>query len=85
MPDTRQAIRAAKGRLRATNLPGTERFSRLSNVGAALLHIAMRNMGTENPELSGASYELLSAVVGSFDLDASPILTTKGEFVIHLV
>ena len=39
----------------------------------------MRNMGTENPELSGASYELLSAVVGSFDLDASPILTTKGE------
>ena len=45
----------------------------------------MRNMGTENPELSGASYELLSAVVGSFDLDASPILTTKGEFVIHLI
>lgn len=76
-----KAIRAAKGRLRATNLPGTERFSRLSNVGAALLHIAMRNMGTENPELSGASYELLSAVVGSFDLDASPILTTKGLWI----
>ncbi|KAH9030143.1 hypothetical protein EDB85DRAFT_1456161 [Lactarius pseudohatsudake] len=76
-----KAIRAAKGRLRATQLPGTERFSRLSNVGAALLHIAMRNMGTENAELSGASYELLSAVVGSFDLDASPILTTKGLWI----
>jgi hypothetical protein len=61
-----------------------ERFSRLSNVSAALLHIAMRNMGTENPELSGASYELLTAIVGSFDLDASPILTTKGECVTQL-
>jgi hypothetical protein len=79
-----QAIRAAKGRLRATHLPGMERFSRLSNVSAALLHIAMRNMGTENPELSGASYELLAAVVGSFDLDASPILTTKGESMVQL-
>ena len=58
-----------------------ERFSRLSNVSAALLHIAMRNMGTENPELSGASYELLAAVVGSFDLDASPIMTTKGLWI----
>jgi hypothetical protein len=45
----------------------------------------MRNMGTENPELSGASYELLAAVVGSFDLDASPIMTTKGEFMIPFV
>ncbi len=62
-----------------------ERFSRLSNVSAALLHIAMRNMGTENPELSGASYELLSAVVGSFDLDASPIMTTKGASMIRFV
>jgi hypothetical protein len=62
-----------------------ERFSRLSNVSAALLHIAMRNMGTENPELSGASYELLAAVVGSFDLDASPIMTTKGRFMIPFV
>ena len=44
----------------------------------------MRNMGTENPELSGASYELLTAIVGSFDLDASPILTTKGECVTQL-
>jgi hypothetical protein len=58
-----------------------ERFSRLSNVSAALLHISMRNMGTESPELSGASYELLTAVVGSFDLDTSPIMTTKGGFV----
>jgi hypothetical protein len=62
-----------------------ERFARLSNVSAALLHIAMRNMGTENPELSGASYELLAAVVGSFDLDASPIMTTKGGFMIPFV
>ena len=77
-----QAIRAAKGRLRATHPQGMERFSRLSNVSAALLHIAMRNMGTESSELSGASYELLAAVVGSFDLDASPIMTTKGGFII---
>ena len=76
-----QAIRAAKGRLRATHPQGMERFSRLSNVSAALLHIAMRNMGTESCELSGASYELLAAVVGSFDLDASPIMTTKGGFI----
>lgn len=62
-----------------------ERFSRLSNVSAALLHIAMRNMGTENAELSGASYELLAAVVGSFDLDASPIVTTKGGVVMPFV
>lgn len=80
-----QAIRAAKGRLRATHPPGMERFSRLSNVSAALLHIAMRNMGTESPELSGASYELLSAVVGSFDLDTSPIMTTRGRFVMLFV
>ncbi|KAF8506037.1 hypothetical protein F5888DRAFT_1937943 [Russula emetica] len=76
-----KAVRAAKGRLRATHPLGMERFSRLSNVSAALLHIAMRNMGTENPELSGASYELLAAVVGSFDLDASPIMTTKGLWI----
>ncbi|KAH9981838.1 hypothetical protein BJV74DRAFT_778311 [Russula compacta] len=76
-----KAIRAAKGRLRATHPPGMERFSRLSNVSAALLHIAMRNMGTENAELSGASYELLAAVVGSFDVDASPIVTTKGLWI----
>ena len=62
-----------------------ERFSRLSNVSAALLHIAMRNMGTESSELSGASYELLAAVVGSFDMDASPIMTTKGRFIMPLV
>lgn len=80
-----QAVRAAKGRLRATHPPGMERFSRLSNVSAALLHIAMRNMGTESPELSGASYELLAAVVGSFDLDASPIMTTKGELMVSFV
>ncbi|KAI0291754.1 hypothetical protein BC826DRAFT_969907 [Russula brevipes] len=76
-----KAIRAAKGRLRASHPPGMERFSRLSNVSAALLHIAMRNMGTESPELSGASYELLTAVVGSFDLDSSPIMTTKGLWI----
>jgi hypothetical protein len=45
----------------------------------------MRNMGTESPELSGASYELLAAVVGSFDLDASPIMTTKGELMVSFV
>ncbi|KAI0065862.1 hypothetical protein BV25DRAFT_1988944 [Artomyces pyxidatus] len=76
-----KAIRAAKGRMRSITLPGTERFSRLSNVSAALLHIAMLNMGLENDELSGASYELLSAVVGSFNLDANPILTAKGIWV----
>ncbi|KAI0040644.1 hypothetical protein FA95DRAFT_1647858 [Auriscalpium vulgare] len=75
------AIRAAKGHMRSIAISGTERFSRLSNVSAALLHISMLNMGLDNDELSGASYELLSAIVGSFNIDGNPILTVKGLWV----
>ncbi|KAA1466679.1 hypothetical protein DENSPDRAFT_831556 [Dentipellis sp. KUC8613] len=73
-----KAIRAAKGRMKNITLPGTERFSRLSNVSAALLHIAMLNMGIDNDELRGASYELLSSVVASLSPDANPIPTVRG-------
>ncbi|TFY83118.1 hypothetical protein EWM64_g893 [Hericium alpestre] len=73
-----KAIRAAKGRMKVIPLPGTERFSRLSNVSAALLHIAMLNLGLGEDELGGASYELLSSVVASLNVDANPILTIRG-------
>jgi hypothetical protein len=73
-----QSIRAAKGRMRSTALPGTERFSRLSNVSAALLHVALLNLGAESNELRSSAYELLSSVIASFDLEANPTLSSKG-------
>ena len=64
--------------MRSSSLPGTERFSRLSNVSAALLHISLLNLGADSSELRGASYELLASVISSFDLDTNPMLSTKG-------
>ncbi|VDB87041.1 unnamed protein product [Peniophora sp. CBMAI 1063] len=75
-----KSIRTAKGRMRSTSLPGTERFSRLRNVSAALLHISFLNLGADSSELRGASYELLASVISSFDLDTNPMLSTKGLF-----
>ena len=65
--------------MRNISLPGTERFSRLSNVSAALLHISMLNLGYNNEELRAASYELLTSVIASFNLDNIPMLSVKGE------
>ena len=75
-----QSVRAAKGRMRTSAFPGTERFSRLSNVSAALLHIGMMNMGVDDDELRGASYELLSSVLASFNLDSNPLITLRGSY-----
>ncbi|THH13571.1 hypothetical protein EW146_g6666 [Bondarzewia mesenterica] len=76
-----RCIRAAKGRIRISNYPGTERFSRLSNVSAALLHIGMMNMGVEDDELRGASYELLASVMTSFDLSSVPLVSCRGLWI----
>lgn len=69
--------------MRPLQLPGQERFSRLPNVTATLLHISFMNMSVEEEELRGASFELLVSVLNSFNLDHTPVLSLKGQLCIH--
>ena len=75
-----QSIRAAKTQMKPMTFQGSDRSSISSNISASLLNIAFLNMGVDEDELRGASYELLASVVDSFNLDHNPVLTLKGKY-----
>lgn len=62
-----------------------DRFSRLSNVSAALLNIAMFNTYQENADLRSAAYSLLSAVCASLSYDAESFLPSSGASFIRFL
>lgn len=64
--------------MKQVQIPGSERFSKLSNVVATLLHIGMVNIGSDNEELRVASYELLCSVCTYLDFEGKPVVPTKG-------
>ncbi|KAJ6560168.1 hypothetical protein B0H19DRAFT_1376000 [Mycena capillaripes] len=76
-----KAIRSAKGRLKDTPIPLTERFSRFSNIPATLLHVGMLSVDLNDEELRAAGYELLGAVCSYLNFDKSPIVAAKSGFV----
>ena len=55
-----------------------DRFSRLSNVSAALLNIAMFNTYQDNADLRGAAYNLLAAVCNSLNFGTETFLPSTG-------
>ncbi|KAH8096624.1 hypothetical protein BXZ70DRAFT_945419 [Cristinia sonorae] len=75
-----KAIRAAKGSVRNVRMPVTERFSKLQNVVATLLHIGMLNIGSADEELRTAAYELLVATCGYLDFEHRPVVPTRAVF-----
>lgn len=74
-----QTIRAAKGNMLAVQLPGTERFSRFSNVVATLLHVGMLGIASVEEEPRMAANELLAAVCTYLDFEGKPIVPSKSE------
>ncbi len=60
-----------------------DRFSRLSNVSAALLNIAMFNTYQENADLRSAAYSLLSAVCSSLSYDVESFMPSSGMYRSH--
>ncbi|EKM59988.1 uncharacterized protein PHACADRAFT_115378 [Phanerochaete carnosa HHB-10118-sp] len=76
-----KTIRVTKGSMKQVPIPGSERFSKLSNVVATLLHIGMVNIGSDNEELRVASYELLCSVCTYLDFEGKPVVPTKAIFV----
>ena len=57
----------------------SDRYSRLSNVHAALLDIAMLNTFSDLPDLRGAAYDLIRAVCSSMNFDTESWLPSSGE------
>lgn len=70
--------------MRNVQISGFERFSKLSNVIATLLHIGMVNIGDNNEELRVASYELLCAICIFLDFEGKPVVPTKSESLLPL-
>ncbi|TFK46902.1 hypothetical protein OE88DRAFT_1666689 [Heliocybe sulcata] len=75
-----KAIRNAKGQMRNVPIPGSERFSRLSNVSATLLHMGFYLVGCEDEELRYAACELLAALCSYLDYEGSPVVPSKAGF-----
>lgn len=75
-----KSIRNAKGQMRNVPLPGSERFSRLSNVSATLLHMGFFLVGYEDEELRYAACELLAALCSYLDYEGSPVVPSKAGF-----
>ncbi|KAJ3551785.1 hypothetical protein NM688_g4509 [Phlebia brevispora] len=76
-----KAVRNAKASMKNVQIPGFERFSKISNVIATLLHIGMVNIGDNNEELRIASYELLCSICTCLDFEGKPVVPTKTIFV----
>ncbi|KAF8645481.1 hypothetical protein AX16_007766 [Volvariella volvacea WC 439] len=76
-----KTIRSAKGKLKETHLPLTERFSRFSNVPATLLHVGLLSVDPIDEELRGAAYDLLGGVCTYLNYDKSPIVACKAGFI----
>ncbi|KAL0070247.1 Ras GTPase activating protein ira2 [Marasmius tenuissimus] len=76
-----KTIRSAKGRLKDSLAPMSERFMRFSNVPATLLHIGMLSVDPQDEELRCAAYDLLGAVCTYLNFDKSPIVAAKAGFI----
>ncbi|KAL0576959.1 Ras GTPase activating protein ira2 [Marasmius crinis-equi] len=74
-----KTIRSAKGRLKDSLAPMSERFMRFSNVPATLLHIGMLSVDPQDEELRCAGYDLLGAVCTYLNFDKSPVIAAKGD------
>ncbi|KAI5118442.1 hypothetical protein M0805_000576 [Coniferiporia weirii] len=74
-------IRSAKSRMSISRAVFFDRFSRLSNVSAALLNIAMFNTHHENPDLRSSAYDLLVAVCSSINYNEESLLPSSGGFI----
>ncbi|CAG8612074.1 12667_t:CDS:10, partial [Ambispora leptoticha] len=75
-----QAIRASKARFQLTKPSNvTERVIRPSDVPGTLLNMALLNIGSEDPNLRLAAYDLLVALSIIFNFDVgNQLLTAKG-------
>lgn len=73
-----QAIRSAKGNMQNVQLPGAERWSRLSSVAATLLHVGLMTVGAEDEGSRNAAYELLTAICTHLGFEGKPIVPSKG-------
>ncbi|CAL1700085.1 unnamed protein product [Somion occarium] len=76
-----KTIRCAKGNVKNIQRPITERFSKLSNVVATLLHVGMLNIGSHDDELRLAAYDLLSAICIYLDFEGRPVVPAKSVFI----
>ncbi|KAL4251095.1 Ras-GAP domain-containing protein [Abortiporus biennis] len=76
-----KTIRATKGSIRNVQLPVVDRFSKLSNVVATLLHVGMLNIGSGDDELRIAAYDLLNAVCTYLDFEGRPVVPSKTIFI----
>ncbi|KAH8118768.1 hypothetical protein DFH11DRAFT_1839273 [Phellopilus nigrolimitatus] len=76
-----KTIRTAKSRMNVSRSIFFDRFSRLSNVSAALLNIAMYNTHHESPDLRSAAYDLLAAVCSSINYNGASLLPSFGGFI----
>lgn len=56
-----------------------DRFSRLSNISAALLNIALFNMHSELPDLRSSAYDLLVSVCASINYSEDTLLPSAGK------
>ena len=56
-----------------------DRFSRLSNISAALLNIAMFNLHSELPDLRSSAYDLLVSVCLSINYNEEQLLPSAGN------
>ncbi|KAG8981934.1 Ras GTPase activating protein ira2 [Tulasnella sp. 425] len=77
-----KAIRSAKGKLKADGAPSSvERPVQLGNLSATLLNVGLLNVGSEDENLRGASYDLLCAVVKHLQCDDALMLPADGAFI----
>ena len=63
--------------MRPIQLPGAERFTRLSNVVATLLHVGLINIMSEDEEPRAPAYDLLAAVCTYLDYEGKAVLPSQ--------
>ncbi|KAG0709913.1 hypothetical protein DFH29DRAFT_1012634 [Suillus ampliporus] len=76
-----KSIRTSKSQLRDTRYFSMDRFPRLSNISATLLHVGMLNIDSEDEGLRGAAYDLLGALCSYLNYDKSPIIVSKAGII----
>ena len=64
--------------MKSVPLIGPERYSRLSNVTAALLHVGMFSCTYEEEDLRDAGYELITSVCNYLDYQGPALVPIKG-------
>jgi hypothetical protein len=73
-----KCIRTAKGAMTHVNFIGHERYSRLSNFTATLLHIGFVNCVYEDDDLRNAGFELISSICNYLDYAGPSLAPLKG-------